>query len=1032
MIPRLPFQNEMSAQVSSFLKALKKNAFQGTVHSNFGDRLASSTDNSIYQIIPQGVLFPKNQSDILVLTQLLNSPPYQKIKVSPRGGGTGTNGQSLTDGIVIDLSRYMNQILEINVEEGWARVEPGVVLDQLNEKIKPDGVFFPPTASTSNRATLGGMVNTDACGKGSFIYGRTSDHILELTTVLANGEVITTREKTFSELKELRKKTSPEGKITHSIASICEIHRDQIATTLPQTRRCLTGYNLEKIINFKDQTFNLNYLLAGSEGTLGIITEIKVRLTPIPKYKQLVVVKYQSFNDALKDSSDLLKCSPFAIETTGSNVIEMAKEDEIYSQIKECLSDEGGIKTATINLVEFCSYDAGEAEKKAKNLIQSIQQRKGKEGQPTGFYLANTPEKMAAIWEFRKKGVGLLGKLKGQRRPIPFVEDTVVPPQNLAPYIRDFIQILDRYALSYGMFGHIDVGCLHVRPALNMKDPADEVILQKITAEVVDLVHRYGGVFWGEHGKGFRSSYLPTFFGEILYTELRRIKATFDPENRLNPGKIAVPLGLNEDLSPLESPTRGQRDRDIAPAYLEMFDTAISCNGNGACLSFNPNEVICPSSKILKDKVNSPKGRIDLLREWLRQLSEQGASVSFQQKGGILNWPMRLYQTLLLKWGRYDFSRQVFDALSGCLACKACASQCPLKVDVAEFRPKFFNAYYSRFQRPIRDYLVSGLEKGIIWQSKIAKILNYGLKLKLTALALKYGIGVVDIPSLSEYTLAKGLKDRGDHFWDFQSLKKRKSDVERDREVIVVQDAFTSFYEARLVLNIYDLLTRLGFRVYIHRFFESGKGTHIKGFLPKFKSIAEKNFQILSKLSKLGINLIGIDPAITLSYSDEHLKALGKTESPYKVELIQKWLLKHADRLHSEFHDLIQKQKANCSADFHLFGHCSEKTTAIESTQQWQDLFKLFGLSLKPIAVGCCGMGGVFGHERNHFPESQQIFNLSWKPKIEEAKAAGAQILVPGYSCRCQVKRFEAEQLKHPLEAILDSLKLIQPEDNNE
>lgn len=1026
MIPRLRLKTQQNSHYQSFFQALEKSGFSGKIRAEYGDRIASSTDNSVYQIIPQGVLFPKNKADILKITHLLNSPPFKGIKVSPRGGGTGTNGQSLTEGIIIDLSRYMNKILEINVEEQWARVEPGVVLDQLNVKIKNDALFFPPTASTSNRATLGGMVNTDACGKGSFIYGRTSDHILELTTVLPNGEVMTTQEITIAELGLIRQSNSWEGDIYDTIATSCETHKDLIAKTLPKTKRSLTGYNLEKIFNFNAGTFNLNYLLSGAEGTLGIVTEIKLRLTPIPKYKTLVVVKYQNFNDALRDSADLLKAHPFAIEATDSKVIQMAKEDEIYDRIKDMIADEGDLKTATINLVEFCSDILGEVEKKAENLIQSIQDCQGMEGEPIGYYLADSSEKMAALWEFRKKGVGLLGNIKGQKRPLAFVEDTVVPPHNLADYIRDFIQVLDRHHLSYGMFGHIDVGCLHVRPALDMKDPKDEKMLEKITDEVVQLVHKYGGVFWGEHGKGLRSAYLPLFFGETLYTELRKIKTCFDPENRLNPGKIAVPFGINEKLYTVDSPTRGQRDRDISPDFLTEFDTAMSCNGNGACLNFSPNDIICPSSKILKDKINSPKGRIDLLREWLRQLSQAKHKEKFHNKDSIFRWPVKLLNSLSLKFGKYDFSKEVFDALSGCLACKACASQCPLKVDVAEFRPKFFNAYHSRFIRPIRDYLVAGLEDSILWQSKFPKIFNMGMKFKLTTFVIKYWMGLVDAPCLSEYTVAKGLKERKDQFWDYPSLKNQINLKETTNEVILIQDAYTSFYEAQLVLNIYDLLTRFGFKVYIHRFFSNGKGSHIKGFIPKFKSIAEKNFKTLTELSKTGLPMIGIDPAIVLSYRDEYLKILDQEKASYQIHLIQEWLEPHLENLTKTFSPSIGQWLKKNPASFQLFGHCSEKTTALMSQKQWQKLFKAFGLSLQPVAVGCCGMGGVFGHEKIHLEESKEIYNLSWKPQIKKAKAIGAKILVPGYSCRCQVNRFEGEKPQHPLEMLLEILKQVE------
>jgi FAD/FMN-containing dehydrogenase len=662
MIPRLSQVEPAQGRYLAFLETLGQQGFQGEIRSDYGTRLVQSTDNSIYQILPQAAVFPIHKSDLKILLKLAAHEKYRDIRFAPRGGGTGTNGQSLTDGIIIDCSRHMNDIRELNLEQGWVKVGPGVVLDQLNDFLRPHGVFFAPNLSPSSRATLGGMINTDACGKGSRVYGRTSDHILELSCLLSNGEELHSVPLNPKELADWKAASGRTGQVYRVVDEIVCQQAELIREIFPKMSRFMTGYNLARVYsNDQRSVFNLNYLLAGSEGTLVLVHEAKLKLTPLPAFQELIVVKYESFDDALRAAGILVQSDPTAIETVDEKILGLAREDEIYHKVKDFVADEGHRPTRTINLVEFSGNEKSEVSAKVDQLAQIIHERKEIPGEATGFYRTEIPEEIKDLWNLRKKGVGLLGNTKGRRKPIPFVEDTAVPPENLAAYIREFRDLLESFGLEYAMFGHVDVGCLHVRPALDLKTTEDEEIVRKISDGVCQLVRKYGGVMWAEHGRGFRTEYTEEHFGSELYQELRKIKQVFDPFNQLNPGKIVTPLESKEQTVSVEAPLRGHRDRQIHSNWQDEFAVTISCNGNGACFHYDPNHVMCPSSKITRDRIHSPKGRAGIMREWLRQLSLAGDPDEVRSAGGVA----AKFLNSAKKAIEYDYSHEVFEAMSG-------------------------------------------------------------------------------------------------------------------------------------------------------------------------------------------------------------------------------------------------------------------------------------------------------------------------------------------------------------------------------
>ena len=986
MIPRLPLGDTLETDVDRFLQALKQTDFSGEIRADFASRLLSSTDNSIYQILPQAVIFPKTTADVVKIFQLANQPGFERLTFSPRGGGTGTNGQSLSTGIILDCSKYMNQILETNLEEGWVKVQPGVVLDRLNNHFQPHGVFFAPNLAPSSRATLGGMINTDACGKGSRIYGRTSDHLLELTWVLSDGTAASSYSVSNEGLNKLKTQDRL-GKIYQQVDEIVTSKQSSIEQQFPQMPRFLTGYNLAKVYDSEREFFDINRILAGSEGTLAVVTEAKLKLTSIPRYKELLVIHYDCFDSALKASQSLLAYNPAAIETIDETILNLAKQDEIYPHVKDFIAD-----ARAINLVEFVSNNATRLQITVEQLRQELSLS------AIGYYQTNSTEEIASLWELRKRGVGLLGNRPGQRKPVAFIEDTAVPPENLPAYIQEFKALLNELNLDYAMFGHVDVGCLHVRPALNLQVPQDEALIRTISDRVVALVRKYGGVMWAEHGRGFRSEYTPLFFGDELYQDLRKIKAAFDPNNRLNPGKIVTPFGSEEEVVKVESPLRGHFDRQVPTAMQQDYQVAFSCNGNGACFNLNPDYVMCPSYKGTSERIHSPKGRATLLREWLRQLA-LNPERDLDKSANIL---VRLANTLAKNIGQYDYSQEVFDGLHGCLACKACANQCPIHVDIPSLKSKFLQRYYTRYLRSPRDYLMGHIEFLTQWQGKFPRLTNLMMQNWLSQEILRTGLGIVPPQPLSEITLAKALQSQNITFSDRDRLAK----ADPSNSVILLTDLFTSVYETPLVLATYDLFTRLGFQVYVLSPLASGKPLNLMGFLEKFERLAKKNMADLQELQKFDIPIVGIEPSLVLTYRDEYASFDGG--SSLKIQLPQEFMVERKNCL-------PQLPSHN---SYTLLGHCSEKTLALTSQQQWQQVFKSLGLQLNIIETGCCGMAGIYGFEAEHLEASKEIYQLSWEQHLPTESQAQSYYLATGFSCRAQVQRFAGWIPLHPIQAL--------------
>ncbi|MGO2168818.1 MAG: D-2-hydroxyglutarate dehydrogenase YdiJ [Pseudoalteromonas sp.] len=1012
MIATISQQDAATQLVAQYLKTIKNQGFTGDTDASYATRLTVSTDNSIYQQMPQGVIFPRSEKDIQIALETAGQDPFLSLTFGPRGGGTGTNGQSLTPGIVVDLSRYMREILEINEAEGWVRVQAGVIKDQLNDFLKPFGYFFSPDLSTSNRATIGGMVNTDASGQGSLVYGKTSDHVLGLTTYLVDGTQMSTSAIAIEKAKLIAEQDTKIGQLYNTVLDIALNDRDKILAKFPRLNRFLTGYDLEHVLSDDLQTFDMSRLITGSEGSLGIVTEAKLNITPIAEFKTLINIKYDSFDSALRHSPFLVAARATSVETVDSKVLNLARQDIVWHSVSDLITDVENKDMQGLNMVEFNAVSANDIKDKVSALCDSLDDCvKNQKNGVIGYQLTSDKADILKIYGMRKKSVGLLGNIKGLQKPLAFAEDTAVPPENLADYIVEFRALLDSYKLQYGMFGHVDAGVLHVRPALDMCDPEQEKLLRVISDQVVKLTAKYGGLMWGEHGKGYRSEYGPEFFGEYLFNQLRRIKATFDPNNRVNPGKICTPIESDDSLVSVDDQKRSWFDKQISIDVKTSFNNAMTCNGNGICFNYDENAPMCPSYKVTGDRRYSPKGRATLMREWLRLQESKDVNLLEVEKelnnGEVITWWERYQHSRDKKDGIYDFSHEVKESMDECLACKACTTACPIKVDVPTFRSRFLNYYHSYYARPLKDYLVGNLEASAPIMAKFSAVINPIVKTKVVSKLIEKTVGYVDTPILSSPSLTKQINKT--QRFDFNLLTSL-SEEEQNDYVLIVQDPFTSFYEAELVVSFIKLITALGKKPMLLPFKPNGKPQHVKGFLNEFKSTAKNAADFLNSLSEINSPLVGLDASLVMCYRDEYNSILGEARGDFNVQLAHEWLQTQS------FEQLTCQSEEN----YTLLSHCTETTALPNAANVWKTIFTDVGLTLNITSTGCCGMAGTYGHEAQNQKNSRALYEMSWQGVVNQNKPE--QLLATGFSCRSQVKRYEKFKPKHPIELLAEKL----------
>ena len=951
MLNEIPNLSPPTDILQRFLHVLDIGGFVGDISTKRCDRVVAATDNSIWQRTPTAVLSPKNHDSVAFALKLLGRNEFRSIAITPRGAGTSTAGQTLTSSIILDCKRHLHEIQ--NFDEGSKRVtvECGAVLDSVNLALVDHGVMLGPTVATASRATIGGMIGNDSAGKGSSVYGKMSDCIVELRTALLGGSTIQTSMISTEEIQHLEDSGEFQGLLYGEVQRACERAQPHLEKHWPVLPRFISGYNLPMALD--SQMLHLNRILCGSEGTLGVTTSALLQCVDIPKHRQLLLLCFDSFDKALTTGVSLTTFEPSAIETVDDMVIEAARHDRSWSEIAPLL---GSCKddVRAILFVEF----SGEHSK-----IEQALAFTNEHGKIIHATILTDKAEIQSAWTFRSRSVGLLSSITGNKKPIPFVEDCAVPPESLSPFIRDFQALLSNYTLRAGMFGHVDAGVIHIRPAMNMETPTDRDLVQTVTKEVAALVQSYGGILWGEHGKGFRSEFGPIVFGDAIWEQMCAIKKAFDPNNQLNPGKVALPE-VSMPLAGLNEPTRGEHDASISS--LPQLDQVKQCDGNSECQSSLFSDNMCPTYRATRDPKHSPRGRSELIRSWIKDVdSDQLTSGTFFQK-------------IQASSSNDDFSHEVYETLEGCLSCKACATHCPMHIDIPTLRSEFYALYFSRYFRPIRDHVWFNMESILPFlASPLGKLLPTKLLGSL--------IGIVDAPKANRTHRLHSCSP-------FEAIKNNAS-------VAILQDSYTTYFRSNVLTSLYKILAHLGHNVAVLDCRPNGKAFHVRGNTNRFQSVAMNNTDWLDPLQGAHIPIVGIDPAATLLWRDEYKSATSKI---IQVLLPQEFLVEQ---------DL---SSIHCSGTWELLPHCIENSLAPQSKMQWKQIFKSIGASLELKQAACCGMGGMFGHQQEFKEQSIHIWNQNWAPHIHRDK----KTLVTGFSCASQAKRIENVNLIHPLEVI--------------
>jgi FAD/FMN-containing dehydrogenase/Fe-S oxidoreductase len=929
-----PFSATTPLEAGALTTALVNAGFRGEALGDPASRQAMSTDNSVYRIVPDFIVCPRDEADLLCALAVLDDSRFAHLPVTARGGGTGTNGQSLNAGIIVDLRRHMTRIVEVNAAEGWVEVEPGIVLDDLNAQLAHTGLFFAPTTSTANRCTIGGMVATDASGKGSRIYGKTSDNVLGLRLALEGGRVLDSASPPPDWARDR----------LAEIAAACDAGRAPLLARVPALSRRFTGYDLERARPSRDR-LDWWRLVIGAEGTLGIVTRARLKLTPRPRRTMLAVLAFANFDAALAAAPSLLKCDPLAIETIDETVQKLADAAGLLTALPVSIRGDTG-RRPVYNIVELAGDDL---DAQHDRLVSILSELPGL----IGHHMTCDPSEIARLWSVRAASVGLLGKIEGPRHPIAFVEDCVVPPANLPAFVREFTSTLRNHGLFYGIYGHIDVGCLHVRPALDISSRIDRQLLRTISDSVYAAVKRHGGIFWGEHGKGIRGEYLEDFVGPQAYAAFLVVKHAFDPANRFNPGKLVGAALRTIDRTTL---------REAAPVG-DPFAAASDCNGNAACLTVAETIAICPSFKVTSDLRHSPKGRSEILAAWRSSPHDKQLTLG------------------------------AYQALDGCLGCNACANQCPQQVAIPEMKSRFLETYFHTQSRPLADHAALNLERHSPWLARL-----------LPALRLAQRSGAVD-------GIAKPL-----NLVDLPLFSRAPPRVTRanldtlpsgPQDVLLLPDAYTSLFDVQAIEDVASGLQALGYRPLLLPLFPAGKAAHVLGDRKSFLLQANRIAAMLRYAGRTGLPIIGIEPSQALFIRNDFRKN-GILELPE--------ILMPQEFLHRQLQVGDRWPVASAPTKATLLLHCTESSALPRTRTQWLEIFAAAGVTLEIADSGCCGMAGLYGHQRRHQDHSRRLFDLSWA-----RHTTGPVTLTTGFSCRCQVSRFSSSDARHPL-AHLSSL----------
>ena len=972
------------------------------IYSDSLHKIAYATDASVYREIPYGVAYPAKVADI---QELMRTAREKSIDLIPRAGGTSIAGQVVGSGIVADISKHWNKILEINAEERWARVQPGVVRDELNIALKPYGLFFSPETSTSNRCCIGGMFGNNSCGTHSLVYGSTRHHVIACKGVLTDGTVFDTENLEPSPLldkilAQLRNWADDEK----TCALIAENYPDKNL----QRRSC--GYAIDEAVEFvkSNPGLALCKLLAGSEGTLAFITEIKVSLDQLPPKEIMAVCGHcDTLDKSFEANLIALQHRPTAIELMDGDILELSKGNA--EQQKNRFFVNGN--PAALLITELRSETREELDEKAEALEKDLFQ--------SGFVYKNTRvygSDVAKVWNLRKAGLGILGGMKGDAKPMGVIEDTAVAPKRLPAYMTDFREMLDRLGAKCVFYGHISTGELHLRPIINLKTKEGRELFRNIATETARLVKKHRGSISGEHGDGrLRGEFIPLLYGKECYELMRQVKQTWDPDGILNRHKIVDTLPMDSMLR-FEEYQQYEIEKLIGSDHTyynwkAAFDECDApgatgaksqvhalmcsieqCNGAGDCRKSNLiGGTLCPAFKVSGDETKTTRARANVLRE------------------------------VLTRGGDDKLIKEVLDS---CLACKGCRSECPSNVDMTRLRAEVLQHYYDKHGTPLRTWLVARMAALEELGRKVRPLYNFMAGWKPSAAIIKHIVKFAperSIPQLNKKTMRQLVeKER-------QMIR-----VARPKKLVYLfADEFTNQQEAELGRMFANLLLRLGYRIIIPQHLESGRAAISKGCLKRAKKIAYDNVAMMSVLVSENRPLVGIEPSTILTFRDEYPDLVPADWRKDAIELGKNC------QLYDEFLKR-EMDEGNISPDYFkddemeiwLHGHCHQKAlVGIEKTVEALKLLK--GAKVHVIPSGCCGMAGSFGYEKEHYKTSLEIGEMILFPavrKMEEVRCKREDwipmfVAAPGTSCRQQILDGTGVRAVHPLEILYKYLK---------
>ncbi|PYM93722.1 MAG: oxidoreductase [Candidatus Rokuibacteriota bacterium] len=921
----------------------------------------------MYQVEPIGVVIPRDGEDVQAALEVAGK---HRVAVLPRGGGTSLTGQTVNHALVLDFSRHMDQVLEVNTEELWARVQPGLVQDNLNHHVRSLGLQFGPDTSTSNRATLGGMLGNNSGGSHSIAYGLTVEHVIELTALLSDGTRVVFGEVTPEAFAAKCGAPGLEGQIYREVARIRETYADEIRSHYPKHWRRVSGYNLNELV--KERPLNMARLVVGSEGTLLTVLEAKVRLVRRPKKTALEIIHYHDIQEALESSQPILETGPYAVELTDKMILDLARNNLEQSQRMGFVQGD----PAAIMIVEY----AGETDAEVRAKVEALDARRQRGRFGYAAHVAHDTAEQQSIWKLRKAGLGLLLGMKGDKKPIAFVEDTAVEPRHLGEFVSSFREIFAKHDTVGAYYGHCSVGCLHIRPVIDLKTPRGLEQVRAIADEITDLVVRFGGTLSSEHGDGrARSPFLERLFGPRMMQAFREFKHAFDPDNRMNPGNIVAPAGITDHLRYGTQYTTWEPSSTLLD-FSEQGGFAASvemCNGVGACRK-TLEGTMCPSYMATKDEEHSTRGRANALRAALSG---------------------RLPKT--------EFTgRRLYEVMDLCLECKGCKAECPANVDMAKLKYEFLHHYYAANGLPLRNRLFGEIARVNRLGSWLPGLVNWLSGLAPSRWALEKIVGIDrrrPLPSLAAETFGN---------W----FRRHTPPAAAPRgDVVLFDDTFVTYNVPEIARAAVEVLEAAGYRVVLVDRKCCGRPLISKGMLSRAREHAAWNVAQLAPYARRGVAIVGLEPSCLLTLRDETVDLL-RTDDARAVArqsfLFEEFLVRERGRG-------LALKFGGAGRQALLHGHCHQK--ALVGTAPTVAALRWAGFEVSEVDSGCCGMAGSFGFEREHYDLSIALGNRRLAPAVKAAPSE-TEIVAPGISCRQQIQHLAGRRAKHPAEVLREAL----------